>query len=667
MIMRKFFLFALLTAATAVMADDAVLVENFSKVGNVATGTYTWTGDLCTWSVFQTARRAQDTIYDANQKQAIWMSVSNAGAAKVSTTNFEGGIKAVDFKYARYGSEKTAGRVLQLKVSVGDTEYNTPTYANNAMKQGSGGGKEHENYSHAFNIKSNEAQLSIENISTYTETLTASGICRICVGDITITPYLLYTKKEATFDKRIATSFTNADLINNIGEEGAPVFSISENTIGAAIDAATGEVTSEGAGVVTVSATWENITTSYELTILAKDVATAAFESEAIRVKINESVENIFTTNSTATVAYASSVPEVATVDPATGAVTLVGVGTTVITATVPENDDYTNAEASYTLRVVSEKFMTETFESATETSATYANPAESTTGDVCQWTAQLGGVKHMTDAAYSPIFGTTKYAIFRAPRQNEEIASYIESDSIEGGIESLTFYCNPTASEGTTTWDIRVFINDVQVGENYGGFGSAPQSEFTKITIPEIKVEGKFVIRFENHSTISGTYTSGNKGRLAIDNIEWEGYEAPCEPSYGIMVDGTDYIAGELNTEAQHTEYKIEATLTEGQTFVIYDHCAEVGFMANGQDTGGEGYSFTEDQDHYVVPQDGKYTIYLKMYGYNDNWIWTAREDIPTGIENQAVKADVRKMIEDGMVVIYRNGVRYNLQGKKF
>lgn len=54
----------------------------------------------------------------------------------------------------------------------------------------------------------------------------------------------------------------------------------------------------------------------------------------------------------TAEVTYASSDESVATVDAATGEVTLVAVGTTTITATAPENDEYSAGSASYTLNV---------------------------------------------------------------------------------------------------------------------------------------------------------------------------------------------------------------------------------------------------------------------------------------------------------------------------
>ncbi|MBO4361912.1 MAG: Ig-like domain-containing protein, partial [Paludibacteraceae bacterium] len=459
--MKKLLLLPLLLAATMLFADDAVLVENFSKVGKVTSvGNYTWTGDLGSWTITQGRRNTGDTITTANLKQAVWLPVSSNGAGKMEVT-LKGGIKAVAFKYARFGKESTAGRVLQLKVTVGETENSTPAKANNEMKLGNGATAAHETYTNAFNVKK-DAKLIIENVSSYTESLSTTGICRICVGDITVTPYLLYTTTEATLDLRLGSNkYTNAGLINNT-DEGSVVYSISENTIGATIDAGTGEVTATSAGKVTVTATWGEIATSYELTILAKDVATAAFEKEAIRVKINaEAPTNTFTTNSDATVAYSSSVPAVATVNEATGAVTLVGVGTTVITANVPENESYTAASASYTLRVVPANFNLETFTGAhnvdLSTNNTYlTSPTESfapseATG--LKWTTLLGSVRSALGGSTSSEIA----AVVRAKKTSEENFGYILSSKISGGIDSLTFEWNANGSEASRkkNWDI--------------------------------------------------------------------------------------------------------------------------------------------------------------------------------------------------------------------
>lgn len=263
--MKKQILFTLVACMLSVSltAADVSYVENFSKVGNVATGTYTWIGDLCTWEISQTARRKQDTIHTATQKQAVWMSVSQSGAAKITTKDWEGGIKTVAFKFARYGSEKTAGRVLQLKVLAGTIENETSEFEKNAMKQGTNGvNSAHETYSYTFNNKT-DAQLSIQNISTYTETLSTSGICRICVGDITITPYLLYTQKEVTIGTK-QRGYVNAELIDNTDGD-AITYSSSDPTI-ATVDSQTGVVTPLAAGdVIIYAALAEGAKTQYTL------------------------------------------------------------------------------------------------------------------------------------------------------------------------------------------------------------------------------------------------------------------------------------------------------------------------------------------------------------------------------------------------------------------
>ena len=142
--------------------------------------------------------------------------------------------------------------------------------------------------------------------------------------------------------------------------------------------------------------------------------------------------------------------------------------------------------------------------------------------------------------------------------------------------------------------------------------------------------------------------------------------FEEVCEGQFGIMVNNENYIAGVKN-EAQigWLEYKIDAELEANDTFLFYDKCTEIGFMAK-QDEGEGNYLFnyTEGNTAFLVPAAGKYTIYLKMYGPDDNVIWTVYQET-TGIENNTIKVDIRKTIENGVVVIYRNGIRYNIQGQ--
>ncbi|MBQ9357664.1 MAG: endonuclease [Prevotella sp.] len=85
-----------------------------------------------------------------------------------------------------------------------------------------------------------------------------------------------------------------------------------------------------------------------------KQNATMSFSPASVTVVLGESfTEPTLTTRpSDLTVAYSSSNPAVASVDAATGEVTVLATGTTVITATFAGNDSYNAASASYTLTV---------------------------------------------------------------------------------------------------------------------------------------------------------------------------------------------------------------------------------------------------------------------------------------------------------------------------
>lgn len=559
-------------AAVSAWADTSV-TETYitvSQTSSSGAAGSNWVGVVCDWTTKYARRGSNDKL---NGQQCTWITLDGTSVrGYIKTTNLEGGIKDVSFYYGQFGAEATT--VLKWQVSA----IGTTTISDIIERDGDLGENKSTNgdsYSHSFNCKEN-AQLEILNMSEMDNgNMPANGKARLLVNNVTITPYLLYKTKAAAAQLVEGTvTYTNTDLIDNTDGEGAIVYSLSDNEIGATINAETGAVTATAVGTVTVIASWEDVTTSYTLHICDK----------------------------------------------------------------------------------------VETFESATETTSTYANPAESTEGDIATWTCQIGGVKHMTDDNYKPMFGETKYAIFRAPRTTETKTPYIESDIIEGGIGSLTFSVNPTAPEAATTWDIRVFINGEQVGENYGGFGTAPQYKWTTITIPNININGEFVIRFENHSTIDGEYTSGNKGRLAIDNIGITGY---CNDYYGILVDGTDFVVGTRTAQDQYPEYMVTVDLEKDQTIKLYDKCNEAAFLPNGQQEGG--YWFNVDGENWSAPAKGKYTIYIKMYGYNNNWIYTTyQEPTPTAIDNTAAKRDIRKEIVNGQLVITKNGVQYNVLGTK-
>ena len=94
----------------------------------------------------------------------------------------------------------------------------------------------------------------------------------------------------------------------------------------------------------------------YSLVTKGKPSPTFAWSAASYSVDINDAAGASYptlTNNSDGTVSYESSDTEVATIDAATGEITLVGAGSTTITANVTATGNYSAASASYTLTVV--------------------------------------------------------------------------------------------------------------------------------------------------------------------------------------------------------------------------------------------------------------------------------------------------------------------------
>lgn len=85
---------------------------------------------------------------------------------------------------------------------------------------------------------------------------------------------------------------------------------------------------------------------------VAKENQSISFEKESYTTILGETFTTPTLNGAQTTVTYTSSNAGVATVDESTGAVTIVGVGTTTITATAAESDEYYGATAKYTLTV---------------------------------------------------------------------------------------------------------------------------------------------------------------------------------------------------------------------------------------------------------------------------------------------------------------------------
>ena len=99
---------------------------------------------------------------------------------------------------------------------------------------------------------------------------------------------------------------------------------------------------------------FDALTITTDKAFAAKDPAGLKFEQDAITVKLGEAVPaNKLSYATDAAAVYSSSDVNVATVNAATGVVTIVAAGTTVIKAETEATDDFEAGEASYTLTVV--------------------------------------------------------------------------------------------------------------------------------------------------------------------------------------------------------------------------------------------------------------------------------------------------------------------------
>ena len=163
---------------------------------------------------------------------------------------------------------------------------------------------------------------------------------------------------EAEYVAYFGQAFTSPVATSAEGFDGQIQYASSDATV-ATIDQTTGAVTILGRGETTITASseatdaFEAGTASYKLTVDNMDPQ-FSFGSTEYTTVIGDEFEApslTFVEGFQETVSYSSSNTDVATVDN-NGAVTIVGTGSTTISATSLETDNYKAGHASYTLTV---------------------------------------------------------------------------------------------------------------------------------------------------------------------------------------------------------------------------------------------------------------------------------------------------------------------------
>lgn len=282
--------------------------------------------------------------------------------------------------------------------------------------------------------------------------------------------------------------------------------------------------------------------------VVVKKDAGLAFSAATAEAVVGEPFTAPTLTKATpAAVSYSSSKEAVATVD-ADGKVTVIGAGTTTITATTPENDEYYAGSASYTLTV--------TAPVVTETGIPYEESFAMGIGSFVieneplpeglsyVWSHDKSFKCMKASGYYKKAYATESWLISptislvgatSADLSFEQVISNHFKDTQE---ENATLWIKPEGGE----WEwIEIGYPEFPAGKNFTDWG--------KEEISLAKYLGKKILvgfKYTSTDEIAGTWEIRNftvSGQTAIGSIEAEDADAPVEyyNLQGIRVSGDE------------------------------------------------------------------------------------------------------------------------------
>ncbi|MCQ2313240.1 MAG: Ig-like domain-containing protein [Paludibacteraceae bacterium] len=488
--------------------EDAVMEKFTAYTGDEWTwssaGTdYTLNGDLATWNTHYARRQEKDKLTSGDN--ATWMSVIEGIGGSLKTTNLEGGVKRIAFAWNQQSDNN--GTSVGVDIYVGDTKVAGASHDKVATIGA--------DYQFNQNIFSKSSNLTIKNASV-------GGNGRILVGDMTITPYLLYTIKAQTHDLAegnelsvVVPQIDNRDnenaisySYNNIEGEEADVVSISGTTI-----------TALKAGKTEIVATWDGVSTSYILTI-KEATPVFSFDPAEQTLQLGDMTGTALKPTITEGLTYSydatSGDKEVATVD-AEGNLTIHGIGETTIKAVLPAQGSYAAAEAQYTLTVekgdLSDETVDEKFSKYnTEGWTTNESNDVIKKGDVYDWHVKLTrhkGDDKLVGGQQAIWFNTNGYVATADAEDNNKIGP------AEGGIKRIAFDWNQNGDNQTgDDLYISISVDNEEVSAIRRDGGAQPEQPWQYIH--NLNVKKNATLKIENKSTTS----EKEGGRVKIGTI---------------------------------------------------------------------------------------------------------------------------------------------------
>ncbi len=275
--------------------------------------------------------------------------------------------------------------------------------------------------------------------------------------------------------------------------------------------------------------------------VVVKDPAEMSFPEATYTVKFGDAFNAPKVNKATDAVpVYSSDKEAVATVDPATGDVTIVGVGTAIITATCAETEDFYAGTAKYTLVVEDPNtFWAPNCKDKTNPEFTFV----AVSGDFQPWSvddryglkasAFANSASNASDAvAASPVLDFTKY---KAPmtldyRQalNKFMVNNVQIDCTD---EAIAPYVSVVAKEeGAAEW---TKIGDVNAPANFGwSFYDGTTVDLSAFAGKKVQIGFRYVSTTECAGTweIDNVVVKATKNSDAVESIVAEDTNAPVE-----------------------------------------------------------------------------------------------------------------------------------------
>jgi hypothetical protein len=317
--------------------------------------------DNTNWSTVVTktnmpAGTRTDRIYDVNY---IGRYIRLTGTAR--TTNYGYSI----WEFQIYGSSLITPNLTFATPTSVTKNFGDAAFSNTASSSNSSGAITYSSGDTGVaTVDANTGQVTIVSAGTAVITATIAANGSYSSGSTTYTltvngvvPNLTFATPTSITKNYGDAAFTNAASSSN--SSGTITYS-SGNTDVATVNSSTGEVTIVAAGTAVITAnigsylSFTSTTASYTLTITGVAPNFSFATSGTINKKMGDAAfsNTASSSNSAGTISYSCDNTGVATIDASTGQVTIVGIGTAIITATIAANGSYTSQTATYNLVV---------------------------------------------------------------------------------------------------------------------------------------------------------------------------------------------------------------------------------------------------------------------------------------------------------------------------